>query len=45
MKVIAAAYSTKGIREHNEDSVMLDTGIGGAGIEDSMAVFESEELP
>nr|WP_318717812.1 protein phosphatase 2C domain-containing protein [uncultured Treponema sp.] len=45
MKVIAAAYSTKGIREHNEDSFILNTEIGGAGIEDSMAVFESEELP
>ena len=45
MKVIAAAYSTKGIREHNEDSFILNTKIGGAGIEDSMAVFESEELP
>lgn len=45
MKVIAAAYSTKGIREHNEDSFILNTEIGGAGIEDSMAVLESEELP
>lgn len=45
MKVTAAAYSTKGIREHNEDSFILNTETGGAGIEDTMAVFESEELP
>ena len=45
MKITAAAYSTKGIREHNEDSFILNTEIGGAGIEDTMAVFESEELP
>lgn len=45
MKVTAAAYSTKGIREHNEDSFILNTEIGGTGVEDSMAVFESEEMP
>lgn len=45
MKITAAAYSTKGIREHNEDSFILNTEIGGVGIEDSMAVFESEKLP
>lgn len=45
MKVTAAAYSTKGIREHNEDSYILNTQIGGAGLEDSMDFFESEELP
>lgn len=45
MKVTAAAFSTKGIREHNEDSYILNTEIGGSGMEDSMAVFESEKLP
>lgn len=45
MKITAVAYSTKGIRNHNEDSFLLNTEIGGVGTEDSMAVFESEKLP
>lgn len=45
MKIKAAAFSTKGIREHNEDSYLLHTKIGGTGIEDSLSVYESEELP
>lgn len=45
MKVKAAAYSTKGIREHNEDSYILNAETGSAETEDSMKVFESEKLP
>lgn len=43
MKVNAVAYSTKGIREHNEDSFLLNTEIGGVGIEDTMANVSIED--
>lgn len=45
MKVIAAAYSTKGVRPNNEDSFLLNTIIGGAEDEDSIEVFESSNFP
>lgn len=45
MKIKAVAFSTKGIREHNEDSFLLGTEIGGTGIEDCFSVYESETIP
>ena len=42
MKAKAAAFSTKGIRERNEDSYLLDGEIGGTGTDDSMSVCESD---
>lgn len=45
MKIKSAAFSTKGIREHNEDSYLLNNEIGGTGVEDSMAVLETKNLP
>ena len=41
MKVVAGAYSVKGIREQNEDSFFLGTQTGGAKDTDS-AVFNAE---
>lgn len=45
MIIKAVGYSTKGIREHNEDSFLLHNEIGGTGIEDTYSVFESETFP
>ena len=41
MTIKAAAFSTKGIRPHNEDSFLLNSQIGGTGTEDSMAFIEN----
>ena len=44
MTIEAAACSTRGIREHNEDSFLLSNIAGGTGIEDSMESFFSSDL-
>jgi serine/threonine protein phosphatase PrpC len=42
MTVNAGAYSSRGsIREHNEDSFLVGNEIGGGGIDDSFASFNS----
>lgn len=43
MKIKAVAFSTKGIREHNEDSFLLNNIIGGTGLEDSIESIEIED--
>ena len=45
MRIKAAAFSSKGIREHNEDSYLLNTSIGGIGIEDTNSLYEYVKLP
>jgi protein phosphatase len=42
MKVSAGAFSSKGSREHNEDSFLVADQTGGGGVEDSFAEFSRE---